>query len=351
MIEPRPSRVLVVAPSWLGDLVMATPALRALRAALPEAHVTFVCRPGLDRVLDGSSLCDAVIVEGLRGPIRAGMRLRRERFDLAVLFPNSFRSALAVRVAGVPRRVGYRRDGRGWLLSERVAPPSERPFSTVALYAELLERGLGIDVVDRRPRLAVTTEERLRADALLAELTGKPFALLIPGGNRESKRWPPGRFAAVADALATRYGLAVAMSGSPGERNVLDAVADVARTPILDLAARGIDLPTLKGVVASASLVIGNDTGPRHIALALGRPTITLFGPTDHRWTSVPGSCERLLVAEPFLPEELVADDRSRACAVDRIAIADVLAAAEGLVRTHCDERAQDRTLHAAAEE
>lgn len=342
-----PQRLLVVAPSWLGDAVMATPALLAVRTALPGARILLLCRPGIDRILAGLDCFDEAIVDrmgGWTGPLRAARRLRRERCDAALLLPNSFRSALAVALARVPRRIGYRRDGRSWLLRGGVERIRERPFSTIDLYAELVDRGLGVRVPDRAPRLVVTDAERARGRELLGDLVERPFALLIPGGNKEAKRWPAERFAAAADALAERHGLAIAASGSPGERPIIAAIGAAARTPIVDLVERGVDLPALKAVAAAARVVIGNDTGPRHVALALGTPTVTLFGPTDHRWTIVQGARERLLVAEPFLPEELVADDRPAFCAIGRIAVGDVLAAVESILS---DPRSRPRSASA----
>ncbi len=327
-MSPTPERVLVVAPSWLGDATMATPAFAALRAAWPAARITVLCRPGIDALLAGLGAFDTTVVDrlgGLLGPWQGANRLRGERCDTAILFPNSFRTALAVRLAGIPRRVGYARDGRGALLTVRVAPSAERPRSTVDYYCDLLERALGIAVPDRRPRLGLTDEERAAGDAALRDVP-RPFAMLVPGGNNPAKRWPPDRFARVAEYLAVR-GLAVVVSGSPGERAVLDAVRQAAACPVFDLSTRSPSLGALKAVVAASSLVVTNDTGPRHLAAAFNVPTVALFGPTDHRWTILPGVPERLVVAEPFLPAELVADDRPNVCRMDRIEVDDVLAA------------------------
>lgn len=330
-----PNHVLLVAPSWVGDATMCTPAFRAIAEAWPQARRTLLCRPGIERVLAGLPAFTDVLVEraaGALGPWRAGRRIRSLATDVAVLFPNSFRTALAVRAGGVARRVGYSRDARGLLLTDRVPPPPRGvPASTVDYYCDLVERGLGIPVPNRSPKLALTAEDAAAAERAL-EGVARPFALLVPGGNNPAKRWPPERFAAVADELAARHGLAIAASGSPGEREVIEAIRLAAKVPVTNLADRAIDLGALKGVVAAARLVITNDTGPRHFAAAFGVPTVALFGPTDHRWTRLPGVPERVLVAEPFLPEELVADDRAAFCAIDRIAVGDVLAAADSLM-------------------
>ena len=161
-----PQRLLVVAPSWVGDATMATPAFRSMRSAWPGTYIAMLCRPGIDQVLEGLTAFDDLIVDrmgGLLGPMRGGLRLRRHRFDCAVLFPNSFRTALATRIAGITRRVGYARDGRGRLLTDQIEPPPRSaPASTVDYYCDLVERGFGITIRDRAPELALTPMSRHR---------------------------------------------------------------------------------------------------------------------------------------------------------------------------------------------
>jgi heptosyltransferase II len=329
-----PRHLLIVAPSWVGDATMATPAFRAIARAWPDAQRTLLCRPGIDDVLDGLSAFTDRRVEraaGAFGPLRAALRLRALGADCAVLFPNSFRTALMVRLAGVPRRVGYARDARGILLTERIAMPRERPRSTVDFYCDLVERGLGIAVPDRRPALVATERDREVARPLLDALDS-PFALFVPGGNNPAKRWPAERFARVAEILRERHGLVALLAGSPGERTLIESIRAACATPTVSLVERSLGLGGLKAVVEQAALVVTNDTGPRHFAAAFARPTVALFGPTDHRWTRLRGVPERILVAEPFLPEELVADDRAKVCAIDRIAVGDVIAHADSLL-------------------
>jgi heptosyltransferase-2 len=339
-VTATPARALVVAPSWVGDAVMATPALCALRNAWPKARIALVCRPGIDQILDGlesggRAVFDEVLVEsmsGALGPLRAARRLRRLRAEVAVLLPNSFRTGLCAALARVPIRVGYARDGRGLLLTRPVPRPSARPRSTLEDYCDLVEKGCSVPVDHRAPRLGLRDEDRAAAAALRAEVDG-PYALFVPGGNNPAKRWPPERFAELAGWCSSR-GLRVVVSGSPGERDVLDAIVALAppSARIVHLGERRTTLAALKGIVEGAALVVANDTGPRHIAAAFRVPTVALFGPTDHRFTILPGVPERLLVAEPFLPEELVADDRPEVCRIDRIAVGDVIAAAEALL-------------------
>lgn len=329
-------RLAVVMPSWIGDTVMATPVLRALRSSLPNARIIGIMRRGLDDILRGTPWLDEMVVcdmKGLGGVGRLAQCMRRTGADSVLLLPNSFRVALGARLAGVKRRIGYVRDGRGWLLTDGkiVTVPLTAPVSAVEYYEQLAEWALGIDPIDRRVELRVTDEERHAAARLLHDVTGR-FVLLNPGANRADKRWPAERFAAVGDALASAHGVAILVSGSPSERDVVSSVVAAAKLPIINLLERGVTLASLKAVILRASAVITNDTGPRHIAAALGTPVVTLFGPTDHRWTTLHGVRERILLAEPFLPEELVADQHARACAIEKIAVSDVVAAATSML-------------------
>ncbi|MFO0894037.1 MAG: glycosyltransferase family 9 protein [Phycisphaerales bacterium] len=331
-------RLLVVAPSWVGDAVMATPLLRALRAARPAARIAALVKPGLEEVLAGSPWLDETFAvrPGVLWPWRGLGPARRFRAQAVLLLPNSFRSALAA-LPLAPRRIGRARDGRSWLLTHRLSGRTRGPVPAVDWYADLGEFALGATIADRRPELHVTAAEAARAEELLKGASG-PLIVLNPGANREDKRWPAERFGQVGARLADQFGAAVAVTGSPAERPVLErvvaayAAAPGSRPALLDLQARGVRLGSLKGVLRRASLLISNDTGPRHLAIGLGTPVVSLFGPTDHRWTTIAGAVERRLLAEPFLPEQLAADDVPAACRIDRISPEDVRQAAAALL-------------------
>ncbi len=339
VIPPHIERLVIVCPTWVGDTVMATPLLRALRQVRPQARITAVCRPGLDELLDGLPWLNETIAVGMRGVsgvLRVARRLRRLRPQAVLLLPNTFRAALVARLGGVPVRIGYRRYGRGPLLTHGLAPPpSGQPVAAPAYYLRLGAFAVGPDLGSTDPRLelVVTDAQRDQARRLLQRVP-RPFAVLCPGANRPAKRWPAARFASVADALAARHGLAVVVTGAPAESEVARAVANAATATIHDLVASGVEpgLGGLKGVVAEAALMITNDTGPRHIAAALGTPVVSLFGPTDPRWTTIDCPHERIVVANPFLPEPLVADRHPGDCVIDRISVGDVLAHARALL-------------------
>lgn len=367
---PAPHRLLVVLPSWVGDAVMATPALRALRRGLPGALVGGLVRPGIDELLAGTGLLDDVIVErasGMMGHKRAAAKVRLGRYDTALLFTNSFSTALTTRLAGVPRRMGYDRDGRGLLLTDRVDAPRRRdvepyrrsntdpggwaPVPACEYYFTLARRLLersGRKAGETGPmELVVSKEESSLASALLG--SQDLLAILNPGGNNPAKRWPADRFARVAEHLITQRGMRVILSGSPGERELTAAIAGMAsersRQSIIDLPARAAEsgmpmsLGLLKGAIARCALMVTNDTGPRHIAAALDVPTVSLFGPTDHRWTTIPFDKERMVLADPTLPEEEVANDHPERCAIEKIQVDRVIAPIEELLSRLSERR------------
>jgi len=325
-------RLAVICPTWVGDCVMATPVLRAARRALPKAQLIALGQPGLESLLMPSPWLDGYVgvdAKGVLGAWRAAKALRGAGAESVLILPNSFRSALVCKLAGVRTRAGVRSDGRGWLLTDALALPAHEGIrTTLEHYALLAECALGLKPgeVDRRMELGVSAAQQSAADEVLRDVR-TPFALMNPGAVRSNKRWPAERFAAAADALQERFGLSSAVTGSPGEGEILNAVVRSARHPVVNLAERGVTLGSLKGVIRRAAVMLTNDTGPRHMAIALGTPVVSLFGPTDARHTVIPGAREHMLRAEPFLPEELLADEHERACVIDRISVGDVVAA------------------------
>lgn len=359
--DAKPIRLLVVLPSWLGDAVMATPALRLIRDARPGWLIGALTRPGIDQLLEGTNLFDQAHVAhptGVLGPKRIGFKLRPHHYDAALLLTNSFSTALITRVAGIPRRLGYDRDGRGLLLTDRLRPPRTpdgdwAPVPAVNYYLHAARALLDLPTPstltdpfgqtlppDARLELAVSPEDDARADAILAEAgldPSGPLAILNPGGNNPAKRWPADRFAALADHIATRHDLPVLISGALSEQPLTAEIVAKAESSPIDLASLEPGLLALKAIIARASILITNDTGPRHLAAALGTPVVTLFGPTDHRWTTIPtrpDAPEIRLLADPDLPEDQLANDHPERCRIDRIPLDRVTEAADSLLRS-----------------
>ncbi|MCL4221298.1 MAG: glycosyltransferase family 9 protein [Phycisphaerales bacterium] len=360
-------RILVVLPSWVGDVVMATPALRLLRERRPEAHLTALLRPDLAELLEGSTVVDAMETgdaRGLFGPFAAGRQIRRGQFHSALLLTNSFSTALATWLGNVPRRVGYDRDGRGPLLTDPLLAPRDRRgwqvVPAVRYYVHAVEAMLGgaralapmpptslthapLGAAEgTRLELALSPVQESRARAVLERggvVPGEGYALLNPGGNNPAKRWPTDRFAQLADHLSEKHGLRVLVNGSPSERAVVDAISGACRRAPARLTELGMTLGALKGIVRGARLMVTNDTGPRHIAAAFGVPLVSLFGPTDPRWTTIPvialpdGSPgEVILIANRDLPVERLSNDEPANSRIERISVEEVVAAVDRML-------------------
>ena len=337
---PRPGqhepsrRLLVVMPTWFGDCLMATPTLRALRELYPEAHLAALVREPLVPLLEGLSTVDRLIPLVKKGPgggtLKTAKRLGKEGFDTAVLLPNSFRVAALAAAAGIPRRVGYERDGRGVLLTDRLIPRRQGrayvPVATLDYYLGLA-RYLGADDPAMAMQVATRPEDDARAAELLDKAAGRHVVLLNPGSEKPAKRWPAERFAALADRCTRDLNAAVAVTGSPEERDILAAVTGKTRGEVIDLPKAGMNLRLLKSVMKRAHCLITNDTGPRHLAAATGTPVVTLFGPTAPAWTEIGFDRERQVIA--------AADDDSEADAMRRIGVDEVFDHVEELLHHH----------------
>ena len=308
-------RILVRLPNWLGDVVMATPLLRTLRESFPRAHLAVLVAPGGAQVIEGRAGIDEVIVfrkkdehRGLRGMQRLAERVREGRFDLAVCCPNSFSAALALRLAGIPRRLGWAYGGRGFLLTDRLVPKMKghrRVPRPMPQYYLDLARHLGCEILWPRTRLATTPAGEEEAEAFLASRGVTPGAPLV-GFNvgasfGPSKLWHARGFAAVAADLRRARGMRPVVLSGPGEealgREIEDAIGgDVVRTSDVKLSING-----LKAVVKRLALLVTTDTGPRHFALAFDVPCVCIMGSTDPRMTDQPGARGLVVRLEPAL--------------------------------------------------
>jgi heptosyltransferase-2 len=281
------SRVVVVAPNWLGDCVMALPVLRAIRRARPEGGLAVLARRGVAALFRSEGSADAVLERsGLFGDAR---RLRAGRFAEAWLLPNSFRSAIAPWLAGIPERIGYDTDRRGRLLTHALPPPRPTEHQLRDYDALLQSRGIAPDL--EAPRLSVAAKALDHAVSAL-EAAGldrdEPLALLAPGAAFGwTKRWPAERYGALGDLLAAR-GFASAVVIGPGEQRLGAAVAASARA-LLPVLGADLDALELSALLSCARVVVANDSGPMHLAAAVGVPVAAFFGPTDPGRTAPSG--------------------------------------------------------------
>jgi len=284
---------LVVAPNWIGDAVMSLPLLRALRRAGPDGRIAVLARSGPATVYRAEGSADEVLP---RASFAAdALAARRGRFDQVWLLPNSYRAALLARASGAPRRIGYATEGRGWLLTGALAPPPGT-LHQLRDYDALLDAN-GIAPDTDPPRLPISEAARGKAAAALSAAGipgGARFAALCPGSAfARTKRWPAERFAGLADALAER-GLPCALLVGPGEENLGARVAAAARTRPAVLGA-ALDPVELAAAISLARVAVTNDSGPMHLAGAVGTPVAAFFGPTDPGRTGPSGSPSRVL--------------------------------------------------------
>ncbi len=288
-----PERLLVRAPNWIGDVVLSLPALRDLRRAFPAARLSVLARPWVADLYRAVPEVDAIVPS--QGHL-ADARGLRGRFDAAVLLPNSFGTALALRLAGIPERWGYASDGRSLLLTRSCrVPATVRGRSQVYYYRAMLE-GLGLATVGPPDATLVCPEEWAAEGAAVLGDDG-PWIGVNPGAAYGSaKRWLPERFAAAADLVARRVGAKVAIVGGAAERPIGKQVADALEAPSRLLAGE-TTLAGLVGVLARLRLLLTNDSGPMHLAAALGTPLVAVFGPTD--WTETAPVGRATVVREP----------------------------------------------------
>ena len=286
-------------PNWIGDVVMATPAIRAVRARYPNAKLLAVCKPYVADTLGGSPRFDDVVPFDKRGPNAARFwsvvsRLRREATDAAILFPNSFRPALAAKFAGCTRIVGFARYGRDVLLTDRLYAKRNpdgrpKPMPIVDDYNRLAEM-LGADAPGHNLELFATPEDERRADAFLHESGLLQFDEIIglnPGGAfGASKHWPTESFAKVARDFAKDRSRGVVVLCGPSEREEARTIAALAGLPnVVPMSDTALSIGLTKAIVRRLRLLIATDSGPRHFAAAFGVPVVTLFGPTHIGWT------------------------------------------------------------------
>jgi heptosyltransferase-2 len=292
--------ILVFCPNLVGDTVMASPSFRALRSGFPGARIVAVVKPKVAPTLDGAPwFDDRVEFDPKAGrPEERGSavlrRLRRENADLAVLFPNSFRSAFMAWRAGAKRRVGYARGGRGWLLTDRLIPPRDgrgafKPSPIVDYYREIPRR-LGCEDDGPRLELYTTPADELAADLAWDHLglaRSKPVVCLNTGGAfGPAKSWPEQHFADLARRLVDEADVAVLVVCGPGEREAARSiVARAGRSNVVSLADEPQGIGLTKACVRRSALLVTTDSGPRHFATGFDVPVITLFGPTHISWT------------------------------------------------------------------
>src|SRR5574337_698126 len=334
--EPdRLRSILVASPNWLGDAVLALPALANLRRSFPDARISLLVRSWLSQLFRFLPFIDELVELPSRGELMwAATTLRQRDFELALLLPNSFRIALISRLAGIPHRVGYEADGRGSLLTVGVRSSVGASLHQADAYLELL-RALKWDAWSRPTALRLPPGSDAEAEKLLTD-SGIPAHTLCIGmtpgaAYGTAKRWPVDRFAAAADLLVDRLGATVLLFGSPSEASLTRAIREQMRGTAIDFGGR-TTLTDLAGLLRRCALLLTNDTGAMHLASALEIPCVALFGPTDPCRTGPLGSGHQVLYDPPAC-----SPCRYRDCPIDHrcmvgLDVEKVVATAEALL-------------------
>jgi heptosyltransferase-2 len=339
-------RILVRAANWVGDAVMSVPALQALRERYPGAQISILARPWVAGLYGREPFCDELIPydaprgwKGIGEKRRMAAELRKRRFDAAILLQNAFEAAAVVRWAGIPVRIGYARDGRGWLLTHPIPVPArgETPRHQRFYYLELLKRARLIDCSgESEPiRLHGAAAAAIVGRERLERVFGSRVVGVSPGAAYGgAKRWLPERFADAAIRVARERGAGVAIFGSDLEAGICEIVrakVEAAGVKCVSLAG-ATTLAEFIEMAAACDLFLTNDSGPMHIASALGVPTVVVFGATDEDATGPTGERSRvvreLVECSPCLLRECPIDHRC----MTRVSAERVAAAALELV-------------------
>ena len=288
-------KILIRATNWVGDAIMALPALRAVRSRFPEAEIAILARPYVADIYRDQEICDQLIAydsqtthAGILGRERLAAEMRALKFDVALLLQNALDAAWLAWRAGIRERIGYARDGRRFLLTKPIPVPKtgEIPLHEKFYYLELLRRAGWIDAFPDETFISLNVSEasRQRAEEFLAQSGVRSNALRIAIGAGASygsaKCWPPSRFAELANRLQAENDAEVILFGTAAEAAVTRAICSELRRPAIDLTEKTsiADLPAL---LSRCHLFIGNDSGAMHVAAGVGLPVVAVFGPTD----------------------------------------------------------------------
>jgi heptosyltransferase-2 len=289
-------RILIRSVNWLGDAVMTTPAIGLIRQHFPQAEITVLANPLVGALFSHHEWIDRVLSfdrtgrhKGLFGRLRLAEEVRDKAFDLAIILPNSFDSALIPWLARIPVRLGKSGDGRTLLLTDSYHPERQKPVShEVDCYVELV-RHFGISGPKELPKLFTTADEdRDAAGRLLQQnITAADFVIGVnPGATYGSaKRWYPDRFAEVARRLSHAWNAKIVVFGGPDETLISEEIEHSLAGNCCNLAGKTA-VRDLMALIKRCNFFITNDSGPMHLAAAFGVPLVAIFGSTDHATTS-----------------------------------------------------------------
>jgi len=294
-------KIVVRGTNWIGDAVMQIPALRELRRIFPDASITLHTRSWAQGIFQDAEFIDELLAfekseSKVKDALTQAKILKEKNFDLSVLFPNSFESALVANFARIPQRFGYAKDARGFLLTNAVEIPAWKNvrheiFYYLNLIAEVEKKILGTEtVLANEPRidLKVSDERRARAREILTQngvdASKKTVALGVGSTNSRAKRWQAESYARLNDRLQNQSGANVILVGAQDELDVANEVYAKSESKPIILTGK-TDLAEATAILSAIDLLVSNDMGLAHVASAVGTKTLVIFGPTNPNTT------------------------------------------------------------------
>ena len=307
-------KLLIRATNWVGDAIMALPALQVVRRRFAEAHIAVLALPYVAQIYEGQGIADELIIydrksehAGIRGRERLAAALKSKQFDTALLLQNAFDAAWISWRAGIPQRIGYHRDGRGILLTKAIPVPKalEIPVHEKFYYVELLRRAGWLESLPEvlEISLSVTAERLEKAEQKLRTLGARAGAVRIAVGAGASygsaKCWPAERFAQALNQIRRERDADIILFGTPAETEVSAAIQAGLTQPALDLTGE-TQIAELPALLSRCSAFLGNDSGAMHVAAAVGLPIVAVFGPTDPLGTAPVTPRCAIVQAKPY---------------------------------------------------
>ncbi len=348
----KTEHILIRGTNWLGDAVMTTPAMERLRASFPNAHIALLANPLTAELFQDSTLVNEVIEYrrsegGVKAFFDAVRQIRKRRFDVALLFQNAFEAALLARLGGAKQRIGFAEQGRNLLLTHKLVRGEQHrnrhqveDYLDIVAECERVRLGANFKPTVEKPlpTLQATQAQRQAAKNMLLQfgITERHVLVALNTGatNSRAKCWPPIHFAELADRLNEELNAQIVLIGAAAELDYAERVVfRTKRTGIVNLAGK-TSMTELIGLLAECDLLVSNDTGPAHLAAALGTATLTIFGPTNEFETSPTGCRAELIRADNIECARCMLRD----CPIDhrcmtRISVSDVLVRASKLLQ------------------
>jgi len=343
--EKRKYKILIVRTDRIGDLLLSTPAIKAVREVYPNAHIAVMVQPYVEEIVDGNPYLDEVILYDKNGKHKEFFgtlgfifELRKKGFDIAIILHPTNRSNLIPFLAGIPERVGYDRK-LGFLLTKRLKDTKHLGEKHEIDYNFDVLRAVGIVAKDRTLYMPIKAEYERVIDRFMAlnDIGSRDIIVAVhPGASCPSKRWPAYRFGRVADELMDKYNVRIVIIGGPSDvKTVKEVQTGMLRSPMI--LSEEHSLGEVAALLKKCSLLISNDSGPVHIAVAIGTPVVSIFGRLDpglspQRWG--PGGPNDIVIHKDVGCEECLAHNckLSFKC-LDAITVNDVLSAAERLLK------------------